>query len=191
MQFREHAALLYRTAAFEEDLFYFLGPGWRIDLEQHSNLPSVRAYVAHLQALAVERPLLVAAHSITQHLALAAGGQMVAKMVRRGLKLPEGRGAAAYTYSHGSARALKEGLKTHFDALYTSDHLAQEEVDALVHEHCRAFAFNNAIIWEFNVGALAPLKATLQLAMRSHTFTVTAAVLGGVLALYLARTWLR
>lgn len=123
---RQRALPLYRAAAFQSDLELFLGPEWRADLRAHcSALPQVEAYCAHLAALAAARPLLLAAHSFTQHLAVASGGQIVARMVRRGLGLQGPQGTAAFDYG-GEQRALKDAFKHEFNALAAV--LSEEEV---------------------------------------------------------------
>jgi heme oxygenase len=54
---------------------------------------------AHLARLAVHEPRLLIAHSATQHLAVASGGQIIARMARKHLRLPEDAGTAAYEFT--------------------------------------------------------------------------------------------
>jgi len=61
--------------------------------------PAVAAYLARVREAAAEDPRLLVAHAFTQHLALLAGGQFIAKTVRRQLALPAGAGTAAYHFA--------------------------------------------------------------------------------------------
>jgi hypothetical protein len=61
--------------------------------------PAVAAYLARVREVAAEDPRLLVAHAFTQHLALLAGGQVLAKTVHRQLALPAGAGTAAYRFA--------------------------------------------------------------------------------------------
>ena len=61
--------------------------------------PAVEAYILQLSTLAADDPRLLVAHAYTQHLALLAGGQIVAKTVRKQLMLPLDEGTAAYHFT--------------------------------------------------------------------------------------------
>ena len=132
-------------------------------MQAHSQLPEVKAYQAHLDSLAASAPVLLAAHAFTQLLAVASGGQILARMIKKGLRLPEGEGVAAYTYATGQPRALKAALKLHIDSL--QGELSAAEVEALVGEHCKAFSFNNAIIRGYRIGYASPLVAAWRLCL--------------------------
>jgi heme oxygenase len=191
-RFRAAARPLYRAAAFERDLAHHLGAAaWRADAAAAAALPAVEAYVGHLQRLADERPLLVAAHALTQLLAVAAGGGAVARVARRGLGLAAGGpGTAAFEFAGGvaAARAGREALKAAFDALEPA--LRPGEAAALEAEHVRAFELNNAIVRDYKVGATAPLRGALRLALGPRAAALAAALAVAALATYAARRWM-
>jgi heme oxygenase len=63
-----------------------------------SRTPAVTAYTEHLDALGESRPLLLLAHSYTQHLAMAMGGQIIRRHARKAMKLPEDEGTAVFEF---------------------------------------------------------------------------------------------
>jgi heme oxygenase len=147
---RQASLPLYRAAAFEEDLRFYLGPAWREDVAANCRLPAVDRYRAHLRALVAASPLLLAAHAFTQNLAVASGGQILGRLVRRGLGLGEGEGGtAAFEYAGGPPKALKEAFKEAFDSL--GEVLGQEEQNQVGALPC---AVN--ICWAGPSTALAP-----------------------------------
>lgn len=116
-----HAAALplYRASAFKQDLTFYLGPDWEADIRKHSLSPQVQAYLDHLDNLAQTEPLLLAAHAFTQLLAVASGGQILARLVKKGLGLGEGQaGVAAYSYDGVKRpKVLKDAFKQRIDKL--------------------------------------------------------------------------
>lgn len=171
---------LYRAQAFEKDLEFYLGDSWR---EETPVNPSIQAYLDHLEQVAAEQPLLLLAHSYTQHLALLSGGQIIKGLAKKGMRLAEGEGVAAYEYQ-GRVSTLRS---RYFQAL---DELG-EEIDEgsrqqMVEECKRAFGFNNGIIKGFRMGVWAPLKAALMLTPSSVWVGLVAALAGA--AAWLAHT---
>lgn len=59
----------------------------------------VLAYLEHLDRIAAQDPVLLLAHAYTQYMALTAGGQIIQRMVRRAMSLPEDKGTAAFTFT--------------------------------------------------------------------------------------------
>mmetsp|Transcript_22315 Transcript_22315/g.56785 ORF Transcript_22315/g.56785 Transcript_22315/m.56785 type:complete len:272 (-) Transcript_22315:789-1604(-) len=140
---------LYRTAGFEADLQFYLGDDWRQQVSNPS--PAILAYTDHLVQLgAAQQVSALLAHAYTQHLALASGGQVIKRMARRHMQLPEDQGTAAFDYASSSPAALKAAFVGQLDAHGAA--LDAEAWDNMVHEHRLAFAHNNAIIRAFRLG---------------------------------------
>lgn len=177
---------MFRADAFRADLEFFFGPGWEAELQRRSASPAVQRYLDHLSSLADASPLLLAAHSYTQHSAMASGGQIISKIVRKGLALgpAPGPGTATFAYASADPKALKAALKGCLDGLEAE--MSEAEVAAAIAEHQGAFAFNEAIIRGYRVGTLAPVVALVKLGARSRAVVAVVAVLVVVLA---ARLW--
>ena len=168
---------LFRTAQFQQDLIFYFGPDWKKELDARSRFPAVDQYLNHLEALAEAQPILLAAHAYTQHSAVASGGQIISKLVRKGLNLKgePGAGTAAFTFSV-PPRDLKSTLKAELDSLESG--LSNEEIEAMILQHQDVFISNNEIIKNYRVGFLAPFIASIKLATRSRV--VRAVFLGGI-----------
>jgi heme oxygenase len=164
---------------------YFLGPEWKKEIETRSRFPAVDRYLDHLKQLRQTKPVLLAAHAYTQHSAVASGGQIISKLVRKGLNLKDDllSGTAAFTFSE-PPRKLKFYLRSAVDSL--EGDLLSEEVENMITEHQSVFIFNNEIIKGYRVGYLAPVIALVKLGTRSRAVKV--ALIAGLaigVALYL------
>ncbi|KAL4436102.1 hypothetical protein ABPG77_005550 [Micractinium sp. CCAP 211/92] len=165
---------LWRVPAYETDLAFYLGASWR------SRIPpsdAVDAYVARLQEVARERPLLLLAHTFTQHTAGLSGGRVVRRMARKYMSLPEDQGTAIFEFPGGVE--LKEAFKAQLDAV--GEGLSEEEVQAILDEQIVAFEHNIRIMKEFKVGLLPQLRAPLRL-LPPHVLAVAGGLLVAVLA---------
>ena len=102
---------MYRARRFQAYVAYYLDASWELAAESERS-PAVRRYEAHLAAIGRDQPLLLLAHAYTQFLAIASGGQIFRRMVRKQLGLPEDEGTAAFEYDTGpGAEREKEGYR--------------------------------------------------------------------------------
>lgn len=177
---REVMGPLLRVPAYEADLQFYLGQGWR---EKIPLSPSIHAYVARLREIAADRPLLLLAHAFTQHTAGLSGGRIVKRMARKYMALPEDKGTAIFDF--GGGVELKDAFKQRLDAVGAG--LSEEEVQAILDEQLRAFEFNIAIMREFPIGLLPQLRAPLHLLPARYLAAAAAALLALVVALAAAR----
>lgn len=139
-----------RTAAFEADLEYLLGPQWR---SKCAAPPAVMQYLAYLEAIARDEPALLIAHLYTQHSAILAGGQMIRRMARKAMQLPDGCGTKTFEFdSEENPKRLQKECKEAIDS--TAAKLPTDVQEQLVQEHCKVFQFNNAIVSGFRVSYL-------------------------------------
>jgi heme oxygenase len=86
---------LWRTAPLERDLVYLAGPAWAA----LPIAPTAAAYARRLEALLREHPGRLAAHAYVRYLGDLFGGQIIARVVRKTLALPEGQGTAFYEFA--------------------------------------------------------------------------------------------
>lgn len=161
-----------RTAAFEKDLEFFLGPDWR---EQVVRTPAVDAYVAHLAHLQEHDPLGLLAHAYTQHMSLLAGGRILKKAMQKAMRLaPDGPGTAAFTFPprDRTGRGLRGDYKDAINSL--GRELPPARQQGLVDECVRAFELNNDIMRAFPMGFKRPALGAARLL--AGTWWVQAAV---------------
>ncbi|GIL95965.1 hypothetical protein Vretimale_1883 [Volvox reticuliferus] len=163
---------IYRTAAFRADLENLLGANWEVACSSKS-IP-LKEYEHHLALLASTQPRLLLAHSYTQHLAIAAGGQAVRRIVRKHLALPEGVCTTAFEFKGESSNTLKTKFKSVFDEWGRG--LSEEAVQELTAEHLTAFQYNNAIIRTFPIPSSAVVKGVLCITPRPVVLVALALV---------------
>ena len=84
--FYEASLPVFRHAMIAHDLEFYLGPTWKEDINIHSK-PYVQFYLDHIEDIAKTTPILLCAHSYTQHLAILSGGQLLKRVVAKGLQL--------------------------------------------------------------------------------------------------------
>lgn len=124
---------LARTDALARDLDTLQGPGWRVGLALQ---PATQAYVTHLQGLAATRPALLAAHAYVRYLGDLNGGQVLARLVAKGLGLAPGTGLDFYDFGPPErVAALAGDFRQALNAWPRDTH----EADALVDEARSAF----------------------------------------------------
>lgn len=104
--------------------------------------PATLAYVARLQHLAQQAPLLLAAHAYVRYLGDLYGGQMLGRRLRLQHGLAEGPGTRFYEFGDAArVQALIGQFREALDALV----MTPDEADALVAEACHAFERHEAI----------------------------------------------
>lgn len=200
---------LYRSDAFKRDLEFFLGQSWRQDIAQNSQLASVNSYITHLDHVATQDPLMLIAHSFTQHLAMASGGQILKRIIKRGLALQTHDGTRIFDFEANNSRTLKMQVKTHMNkmratkdeeckvrTLFLMSMIAfvlnfDPSTMQLIQEHQKVFTFNNTIIKSFPTGILAPILAVIKLPLRSKmvVWTVSAVAVAGLAWCAFVRVW--
>lgn len=174
--------LIRRAPAFEADLLYLLGPGWH---ESCKAPPAVQAYLEHLQILSDSAPHLLLAHCYTQQSAILAGGQMIRRLARKSMRLPEDKGTCVFEFQT-SPNELRRKWTVAVNAAAGS--LSAEHQEQVLKEHCRVFEFNNNIVSEFQVSWTDWGQTAIALLPRA--ILVGGATVGCGLALWAAsRTW--
>lgn len=133
-------AALWRSAALADDLAHLLSLADRASAAPLA--PATQAYVARLQYLAQQAPLLLAAHAYVRYLGDLYGGQMLGRRLRLQHGLAEGPGTRFYEFGDAArVQALIGQFREALDALV----MTPDEADALVAEACHAFERHEAI----------------------------------------------
>lgn len=133
-------AALWRSAALADDLAHLLPLADRASAAPLA--PATQAYVARLQHLAQQAPLLLAAHAYVRYLGDLYGGQMLGRRLRLQHGLAEGPGTRFYEFGDAArVQALIVQFREALDALA----MTPDEADALVAEACQAFERHEAI----------------------------------------------
>lgn len=86
---------LHRQQSLATDLSYYWGPHW-----QTSIIPSntTQRYVDRINEIAIADPILLVTHAYTRYLGDLSGGQLLKKLVQRGMSLSQGQGTAFYEF---------------------------------------------------------------------------------------------
>lgn len=127
-----------RTEAMEEDLSFYLGARWKMDLPLRTH--AVQEYIAHLRSL---EPFLLLPYAYHLHLGICSGGQILGRTARRAMSLPEGRGTRTFEgFGAAGAAAIKRTYKAEVDAL----NLEEEDVQKILAESVSVFQKNNSLI---------------------------------------------
>lgn len=150
---------LNRTEKLGQDLAFYYGEDWQSQIRP---TPSGQVYVARLQELAANDPVLLIAHCYTRYLGDLSGGQSLKNIVRSALELPEGQGTAMYEFdqlpSPGERRDFKVAYRDALNALP----LDEQTVGRIVEEANYAFALNRDVMHD--------LEGAIEAAIGKHTF---------------------
>lgn len=130
---------LERTTALDRDLAELVGPGWR---EELSAAPATTAYVERLGELGERGDQLgLIAHHYVRYLGDLAGGQIIARMLRRNYGVRE-EGVNFYDFSGiGKIKPYRDEYRARLDRL----DLGEADTARLVDEANRAFACNGMV----------------------------------------------
>lgn len=84
----------------------------------------------------------------TTHAFGPTGGQIIRRMARKAMSLPEGSGTAVFEYKAAPSE-LQKGITA---AVNRAAHqLSEQQREGVLKEHCLVFEFNNSIISGFQV----------------------------------------
>ena len=144
---------LSRTGALQDDVEF-----WQAPLPPPPS-PATVDYVARIQYLANEEPLLLLAHSYTRYLGDLSGGKILERVARRALYLDRPaqggptQGLAFYHFAQiPSAKRFKDDYRQALDDLP----LSAIQIQRLVQEANVAFLLNMRLFEELDVAAHIP-----------------------------------
>lgn len=150
---------LERSAHLEEDLAFYYGADWRLEIQPSE---SGRRYAARILYLAERDPVLLVAHAYVRYLGDLSGGQGLRHIARSALNLPEGKGTRLHEFDAIPTVEVRRDFKMKYrdvlNALPVDDVLAQ----AIVDEANCAFQFNRDVMHE--------LEPVVKAAIGDHIF---------------------
>ncbi|XP_055638625.1 heme oxygenase 1 [Toxorhynchites rutilus septentrionalis] len=139
---------LHRTEQFEQDLRYYLGPGWNVKYQPRKE---VCAYIKHLEEIERENPNLLVAYVYHLYMGLLSGGQILQKRRNFSKKFnpfsssqDTPQGIALTTFDGLSIYELKQKMRKTIDEFGES--LDEDTRKQLVEESRKVFELNNEVI---------------------------------------------
>ena len=112
------AAGAARAPGFEADLEYYLGDDWRARVKEFAP-PGVRSYVAHLEELARDNPVLLVPYAFHLRMGMLSGGQIMRNTAQRAMELPKsGEGVQMFSLVYrGERGGTVSRLKREYSAV--------------------------------------------------------------------------
>lgn len=127
---------LWRKQSLEQDLVYYFGKDWKRAI---APTPACEHYLARIKEISEQEPELLVAHAYTRYMGDLSGGQILKKIAKQAMNLPDGQGTAFYEFedirNHG---AFKKDYRHTLDTLPVD----QQTAEAIVAEANRAFQIN-------------------------------------------------
>merc|ERR1719420_2023710 len=127
---------------------YYYGADWRAAVKPSR---ATAKYVARIEEVARDQPVLLIAHQYTRYLGDLFGGQMMGGMATKSLNLMEGKGIDFYSFDEiGDPKDFSTVWYTRLNEL----NLSEEEKSAIVEEANLVFALNIEILEELDGSAV-------------------------------------
>jgi heme oxygenase len=133
---------LWRSRPLADDLDALHGPSWR---EAIGLQAATEDFVAHLHRLSDDHPPLLLAHAYVRYLGDLSGGQLLRRIVRNSMALPDDAGTAFYGF--GDAEQTRQLTQDFRDGLDRVEVDAATE-DRLVAEALLAFDLHQRLFEE-------------------------------------------
>ena len=149
---------LSRKQHLVEDLEFYYGPDWK---EQIEMTPAAQAYCDRIKEVSAQDPILLIAHHYTRYLGDLSGGQVMEKVLRKALDLPEEGGVKFFEFEHIDNLAnFKNFYRSTLDKLSVD----KEKADEAVNEAVNAYQLNINMFKEIDAlmgyEAPEPIKPT-------------------------------
>lgn len=150
---------VHRSAAIESDIRHYCDQ-LQLDADQQlaERRPSVRAYLAHLDAVRAENPVLLFAYAYHLYMGMLSGGLILNKKRRTfaALSLQQDVSDDGYrmTMYEEPVGRLKAGLRSTADEMVVDERTRQR----LLQESVRVFELNNAIVHSIRGGGRVVLR---------------------------------
>ena len=128
----------YRASQLAQDVTFFLGPDWR---KQNPPSPAAVKYVDRINYVMEKEPVLIFAHAQTMFMAALAGGQILKKIVRKGLGLTGSDGLLFFEFPDDNVVSVKADIRSSVNGLK----MEKKMIDRVVAEKELIFQLNNGI----------------------------------------------
>jgi len=137
---------MYRAAALEQDVAFFLGDDW-MTKEQPS--PPAKKYLSRIEFVAATNPDLLIAYAHSMFLASLAGGQILGGIIKRTLGLNGDEGLAFFDYGDINTKALRAEFKEKLNSM----EIDVKTKEQIVEEKKLVFRMNNEIASQVRLSA--------------------------------------
>lgn len=135
---------LYRKQSLIEDLIYYYGDDWISQIEPSS---ATQIYVNRIHQIAYSNPELLIAHSYTRYIGDLSGGQILKKIAKNAMQLPDNIGTAFYDFP--LIEDEKKFKDVYRESLNTLP-LNKKQIEQIIAEANVAFNLNMKIFQELN-----------------------------------------
>jgi heme oxygenase len=127
---------LWRKQSLEQDLAYYFGKDWSKAI---APTPACENYLHRIRQVSDQKPELLVAHAYTRYMGDLSGGQILKKIAKQAMNLPDGLGTAFYEFEHiPNHTAFKKDYRCALDTLPVD----QQTAEAIVAEANHAFQIN-------------------------------------------------
>nr|YP_010986373.1 heme oxygenase [Pachymeniopsis lanceolata]WOL37291.1 heme oxygenase [Pachymeniopsis lanceolata] len=135
---------LHREFSLSQDLEYYYGSNWK-NLVQPSS--ATQAYICRIHNIGTNQPELLIAHAYTRYMGDLSGGQILKKIAKNAMHLPEAFGTAFYNFEEiVDDEAFKKVYRNALDNVP----LNNQQIDQIIAEANIAFNLNMKIFQELN-----------------------------------------
>nr|YP_010986170.1 heme oxygenase [Polyopes affinis]WOL37088.1 heme oxygenase [Polyopes affinis] len=135
---------LHRKMSLSQDLEYYYGSNWENQVE-----PSLAAqeYIDRIHNIGSNQPELLIAHAYTRYMGDLSGGQILKKIAKNAMQLPETVGTAFYNFEHiKDDQIFKKNYRSALDNVPLNDY----QIDQIISEANIAFNLNMKMFQELN-----------------------------------------
>lgn len=135
---------LNRAASLEEDLLYYYGQNWKIEI-----IPSeaTQTYVRRIHEVGINQPELLIAHAYTRYMGDLSGGQILKKIAKNAMNLSGNQGTSFYDFPNiADENLFKKNYRNQLDAIP----IDQSQISDIIAEANIAFALNMKMFQELN-----------------------------------------
>nr|YP_009774066.1 heme oxygenase [Caulacanthus okamurae]QIZ74683.1 heme oxygenase [Caulacanthus okamurae] len=135
---------LHRKSSLSKDLQYYYGPNWQQCVE-----PSLatKNYVDRIREISNNQTELLISHAYTRYMGDLSGGQILKKIARNAMRLPDAQGTAFYDFSNiNDDNTFKKKYRDALDNLSVND----IQISQIIAEANIAFNLNMKIFQELD-----------------------------------------
>nr|ARW64993.1 Heme oxygenase [Polysiphonia sertularioides] len=135
---------LHRKSSLAKDLNYYYGKDWISKIEPS---PATIVYINRIRQISYSNPELLIAHSYTRYIGDLSGGQILKKIAKSAMSLPDNFGTAFYDFN-----LIDDEIE--FKSVYRESlnkiSLTDNQVQQIISEANTAFNLNMKIFQELN-----------------------------------------
>jgi len=135
---------LYRKSSLEKDLNYYYGINW---LDKIKPSPATQSYINRIRQISYNSPELLIAHSYTRYIGDLSGGQILKKIAKNAMQLPDNSGTSFYDFE---LITDEKKFKNIYRESLNQIPLSKTQIDQIILEANTAFNLNMKIFQELN-----------------------------------------